>query len=60
MVDYFEKTLGSPAMVFWIYAGVSVLAFLFSLVVVPETKGRTLEELGASWTKSSPPRKELP
>jgi sugar porter (SP) family MFS transporter len=52
MTDYFRRTCGSPAMVFWIYAGVSALAFLFSLFVVPETKGRTLEELGASWTKS--------
>jgi SP family arabinose:H+ symporter-like MFS transporter len=36
-------------MAFWIYAMVSAAAFLFSLIVVPETKGRTLEEIGASW-----------
>jgi sugar porter (SP) family MFS transporter len=51
MVGYFKLTFGSPAMVFWIYAGVSLAAFFFSLFVVPETKGRTLEELGASWTR---------
>jgi SP family arabinose:H+ symporter-like MFS transporter len=37
---------------FWIYAVVSAAAFLFALVVVPETKGRTLEEIGASWNKN--------
>ncbi len=60
MVDYFKIHLGTPAMAFWIYAVISAAAFLFSLIVVPETKGRTLEELGASWTKSSPRTKELP
>jgi hypothetical protein len=29
------------------------MAFLFSWIVVPETKGRTLEEIGASWDKAS-------
>jgi SP family arabinose:H+ symporter-like MFS transporter len=49
MVDWFKTAYGTPAMAFWIYAIVSAAAFLFSLIVVPETKGRTLEEIGASW-----------
>jgi sugar porter (SP) family MFS transporter len=49
MVDWFKTAYGTPAMAFWIYAMVSAAAFLFSLIVVPETKGRTLEEIGASW-----------
>ena len=53
MVDWFKTTLGTPAMAFWIYAVMSAAAFLFSLIVVPETKGRTLEELGASWNKTT-------
>jgi sugar porter (SP) family MFS transporter len=53
MVDWFKKTLGTPAMAFWIYAMVSAAAFLFSWVVVPETKGRTLEEIGASWKRTT-------
>ena len=53
MVDWFKTTLGTPAMAFWIYAIVSAGAFLFSLVVVPETKGRTLEEIGASWSRTA-------
>jgi sugar porter (SP) family MFS transporter len=53
MVDWFKKTNGTPAMAFWIYALISVAAFLFALFIVPETKGRTLEELGASWKKAT-------
>jgi len=51
MVAWFEKSYGSGAGVFWVYAGVCVLAFLFTLRMVPETKGRSLEEIGASWTR---------
>jgi sugar porter (SP) family MFS transporter len=55
MVDWFKTSFGTPAMAFWIYAVISAAAFLFSLFVVPETKGRTLEELGASWSKKAKP-----
>jgi sugar porter (SP) family MFS transporter len=53
MVEYFKVHFGTPAMAFWIYAFISAAAFLFSLIVVPETKGRTLEEIGASWNKTT-------
>ncbi|MDE3108337.1 MAG: sugar porter family MFS transporter [Acidobacteriota bacterium] len=34
---------------FWLYAALAVAAWVFSFILVPETKGRTLEELEASW-----------
>ena len=38
-----------PARTFWIYAGVSLLSFVFVLTLIPETKGRTLEEIERMW-----------
>jgi sugar porter (SP) family MFS transporter len=36
---------------FWIYAGVSVAGFLFVYWRLPETKGRTLEDIERMWTR---------
>lgn len=41
-----------PAKTFWIYALVSLFSFAFILALVPETKGRTLEEIETSWKKT--------
>jgi MFS transporter, SP family, galactose:H+ symporter len=34
---------------FWLYAVLAVGAWIFSFMLVPETKGRTLEEIEAAW-----------
>jgi MFS transporter, SP family, arabinose:H+ symporter len=38
-----------PATTFWIFGGMSLLAFLFIWTQVPETKEKTLEEIEREW-----------
>jgi SP family arabinose:H+ symporter-like MFS transporter len=40
-----------PAKTFWAYAAVSLFAFVFVLLFLPETKGRTLEEIEKMWVQ---------
>jgi SP family arabinose:H+ symporter-like MFS transporter len=49
-----SKIIG-PARTFWVYAVVSLVALVFIWLAVPETKGRTLEEIEGSW-KTTPDR----
>jgi MFS transporter, SP family, galactose:H+ symporter len=37
------------AWTFWLFALLAVAAWIFSFVLVPETKGRTLEDIEAGW-----------
>ncbi len=34
---------------FWVYAAICAAAFVFVALAVPETKGKTLEEIEKSW-----------
>ena len=43
-----NQTLGI-AQTFWIYSLLNLLSFFFVLVILPETKNRTLEEIEHYW-----------
>lgn len=47
-----KRLVGSVGGVFWLFTGVCLLSFLFGLLVMPETRGRTLEEISQSWRKA--------
>jgi hypothetical protein len=34
---------------FWLYAGIGVVTLIFCVVLVPETKGKTLEQIEGYW-----------
>jgi len=42
------QVLGKPA-TFWLYGVISIGAWFFAFFLVPETKGRSLEEIEAHW-----------
>jgi SP family arabinose:H+ symporter-like MFS transporter len=46
-----RKAIGSAGGVFWLFTVVCIAAFWFGWRILPETKGRTLEEIAASWKK---------
>jgi len=45
-----QRLLGSPAGVYWAFAAVCVLSVIFGWRLLPETRGRTLEEIAANYT----------
>jgi MFS transporter, SP family, arabinose:H+ symporter len=51
MAAYSRQKLGSVAGAFWLFSGICLLALLFGWKMLPETKGRNLEEIAASWRK---------
>jgi len=49
--EFSKNTFGHTGSVFWLYAVVCILAFIFGLTMIPETKGKTLEEIAKSWLR---------
>jgi SP family galactose:H+ symporter-like MFS transporter len=49
------QVMGKAA-TFWLYALVSIGAWLFAFFLVPETKGKTLEQIEAHWRAGKHPR----
>jgi sugar porter (SP) family MFS transporter len=49
------KVMGKPA-TFWLYGAVTVAAWFFAFVLVPETKGKTLEQIEAHMRSGKRPR----
>jgi MFS transporter, SP family, galactose:H+ symporter len=49
------QVLGKPV-TFWLYGVVSIGAWFFAYFMVPETKGRSLEEIEAHWQAGKHPR----
>ena len=43
------QRVAAIAGVFWLSAIMCVLSFLFGLTMLPETRGKTLEEIAESW-----------
>ena len=53
MEKFSRACLGTLAGVFWVYAVICLLSFLFGWAMLPETKGRTLEEIAQSWRRGA-------
>jgi SP family galactose:H+ symporter-like MFS transporter len=49
------QTAGRPG-AFWVYGGIGIGAWAFSYLMVPETKGHSLEEIEAHWRAGGHPR----
>jgi len=52
MTEFSEKHFGSAAGAFWTFAVICLGTFVFCWKLVPETRGRSLEEIGRSWTQT--------
>jgi len=46
-----DSTAIGPDKTFWIYGSCSLLSFFFVLALIPETKGRTLEQIEKLWDR---------
>jgi hypothetical protein len=54
MMVYAESRFQTIGAIFWLFAIICGGAILFSFYMIPETKSRSLEEIGGSWTSTKP------
>ncbi len=47
-VDYSNRQIGSAAGVFWLFTVICIFSTIFGFTIMPETKGRTLEDISRS------------
>ena len=52
MMSYAESKFHTIAAIFWLFAVICGGAIVFSHSMIPETKNRSLEEIGRSWTSA--------
>ena len=55
ILDYFKTAFGNPGGTFLIFAGICVSCSIFVWRLLPETKDKTLEEIGRHWLHYTPP-----
>lgn len=51
LIGYSQRTIGSPAGAFWFAAIICLASALFGWKMLPETKGRSLENIAKSWQR---------
>lgn len=51
IIGYSEKKIGTPAGTFWLFSFICVVSAIFGIKMLPETKGRTLEEIAKTWKR---------
>jgi SP family arabinose:H+ symporter-like MFS transporter len=51
LFDISEKLFNHPSGVFFLCSVICLISFMYLLKYLPETKGRSLEEIAKSWTK---------
>jgi MFS transporter, SP family, arabinose:H+ symporter len=57
LMSWSKKLLGSEAGAFWLFSAICLLSLRFGKTLLPETRGRTLEEIGDSWSGAKIPLK---
>ncbi|HWD93880.1 MAG TPA: sugar porter family MFS transporter [Verrucomicrobiae bacterium] len=49
LIEWSQHLIGSAGGAFWLFTVVCICSAIFGWRMMPETKGRTLEEIGRSW-----------